>query len=57
MRRGLVIGPTYNRAALVGRAIQSVLNQTYHNLEIIVVNDVSSVPCVTQGGWGVSIIP
>ncbi|HMB45688.1 MAG TPA: glycosyltransferase, partial [Candidatus Methanoperedens sp.] len=30
-----VIIPTYNRANLIGRAIQSVLNQTYRNIEII----------------------
>ena len=34
-----VIIPTYNRAHLVGRAIQSVLNQTYQDFEIIVVDD------------------
>ena len=34
-----VIIPTYNRADLVGRAIQSVLDQTYQNYEIIVVDD------------------
>ena len=34
-----VIIPTYNRAHLVGRAIQSVLNQTYQDFEIIIVDD------------------
>lgn len=34
-----IIIPTYNRAHLVGRAIQSVLNQTYQDFEIIVVDD------------------
>ncbi len=34
-----VIIPTYNRAHLIKRAIQSVLNQTYQNFEIIVVDD------------------
>jgi glycosyltransferase involved in cell wall biosynthesis len=34
-----VILPTYNRAHLVGRAIQSVLDQTYQDFEIIVVDD------------------
>jgi len=34
-----VIIPTYNRADLVGRAIQSVLNQTYQDFELIVVDD------------------
>jgi glycosyltransferase involved in cell wall biosynthesis len=37
-----VIIPTYNRAYLVGRAIESVIDQTYKNLEIIVVDDGST---------------
>ncbi len=37
-----VIIPTYNRAALVVQAVQSALNQTYTNMEIIVVNDGST---------------
>jgi len=36
-----IIIPTYNRAHLVGRAIRSVLNQTYQDFEIIVVDDAS----------------
>lgn len=34
-----VIIPTHNRADLIGRAIQSVLNQTYQNFEIVIIND------------------
>lgn len=37
-----IIVPTYNRAQLIGRAIQSVLNQTYQDFEIIVVDDGST---------------
>lgn len=34
-----VIIPTYKRAEFITRAISSVLNQTYNNIEIIVVDD------------------
>jgi glycosyltransferase involved in cell wall biosynthesis len=37
-----VVIPTYNRAAKVQNAIQSVLNQTFSDLEVIVVDDGSS---------------
>lgn len=37
-----VVTPTYNRAAVVGRAITSVLNQTFSDLECIVVDDGST---------------
>lgn len=37
-----VVLPTYNRARLIHRAIQSVLNQTYTNLELLVIDDASS---------------
>lgn len=37
-----VIIPTYNREALITLAVQSVLNQTYRQIEIIVVDDGST---------------
>ncbi len=36
-----VIIPAYNQAEFVGETIQSVLDQTYSNFEVIVVNDAS----------------
>lgn len=45
-----VIIPTYNRQAMLLRAIESVQKQTYDNLEIIIVDDASidSTPDVVQ---------
>ena len=37
-----VILPTYNRKNLVGKAIQSVLEQNYRNLELIIIDDAST---------------
>lgn len=36
-----VIIPTYNRVGLLGRSIQSVLSQTYTNLELLIIDDCS----------------
>ncbi len=37
-----VVVSTYNRADLIGETIQSILNQTYRNLELIIVDDGST---------------
>ena len=37
-----VIIPSYNRAHLLNRAIESVLRQTYQNFEIIIIDDAST---------------
>ena len=42
-----VIIPTYNRASIVGKAIDSVLNQTYTNIQLIVIDDGSDDDTVT----------
>lgn len=34
--------PTYNRAEMIGNTIRSILNQTYKNIEIIVIDDGST---------------
>lgn len=36
-----VIIPTYNRAGLLERSVQSVLSQTYTNLELLIIDDCS----------------
>jgi glycosyltransferase involved in cell wall biosynthesis len=37
-----IVLPTYNRANLLGRALRSIINQTYSNFEVIVVDDCSN---------------
>ena len=38
-----VIIPTFNRTSLLSRAISSAVNQTYENLEIVIVDDGSTL--------------
>jgi cellulose synthase/poly-beta-1,6-N-acetylglucosamine synthase-like glycosyltransferase len=63
---GSIIVPCYNHGHYVKAAIQSVLDQTWHNFEIIVVNDDSHVDETvkilndlqmpkTRAGWDRSI--
>lgn len=40
-----VIVPTYNRHQYIGRSIKSVLNQTFKDFELIIVNDGGSREC------------
>lgn len=37
-----VILPVYNGEKYVSNAIESILNQTYHNIELIIINDCSA---------------
>lgn len=37
-----VVIPTYNRANIISKSIESVLNQTYKNIELIIVDDGST---------------
>ena len=34
-----IIMPTYNRPKTLKRAIDSCLNQTYSNIEVVIIND------------------
>ena len=34
-----IVIPTYNREKLIGKTIQSVINQTYKNFEVLIIDD------------------
>lgn len=42
MARVAVLVPAYNAARVIGESIQSILNQTYRDLEVVVVDDAST---------------
>ena len=37
-----VIIPVYNTAEYLSRCIESVINQTEHNIEVVIINDAST---------------
>ena len=37
-----IIIPVYNTSSYLGKAIESTLNQTYQNIEIIIIDDGST---------------
>lgn len=39
MSKVTIIIPVYNSAEYIGKCIESILNQTYHDYDILLVND------------------
>ena len=52
MSKVSVIIPSYNRFNLLVRAIESVKNQSYKNIEIIVINDCSEEQLYYEYNYG-----
>ena len=48
MPKVTVIIPTFNRSHLIRRSVESVLNQTYKNFELIIVDDASTDDTVSS---------
>ena len=46
MPRVSVIIPTYRRPVFLGKAIESVLNQTFQDFEVIIVDDAQMLTLV-----------
>ena len=42
-----VIVPVYNVEKYIGRCLDSLMAQTYGNLEILLINDASTADCAT----------
>ena len=43
-----VIMPTYNASKYLADSINSILNQTYKNLELLITDDASTAPITLQ---------
>lgn len=51
-----VIIPIYNRAFLLADVLKNILNQTYTNIEVIIIDDGSSMPLRITDNHGLNIV-